>query len=205
MIDLGKTILTSLIVEKARQIPDVQVAFFYCKTSDPLRNTFIAIAKSILVQILCQNKNFLSYLYERSSVSGESCLETLKLAKELLQTALTSAGNVFLIIDGLDECPQDEKRTIVSWFKATIDNINESDPGGLRCLFVSQDDGEIRRLCISVPEIKITSDDNKVDIEFYVSHKEIDLRKKFGLSVAQSQDISHKVCGRADGGKTSLC
>lgn len=204
LFDLGKTVLTSLIVEKVRQIPDVQVAFFYCKTADPLRNNFVAIARSMLVQILCKNKTMLSHLYERSCVSGESCLETSTLAKELLQTALTSVDRVFLIIDGLDECSQDEKSTIVPWFMAIINNTNESDPGRLRCLFISQDDGKIRRLCTSVPEIKITSADNMVDIQEYVSKKATDLQKKFGLSDAESQDICHKVCDRASGKQTAF-
>lgn len=204
LFDLGKTVLTSLIVEKVRQIPDVQVAFFYCKTADPLRNNFVAIARSMLVQMLGKNKTMLSHIYERSCISGESCLETSTSAKELLQTALTSADRVFLIIDGLDECPQDEKNTIVSWFKAIIDNTNGSDPGRLRCLFISQDDGKIRRLCASVPEIKITSEDSMADIQEYVSYKAIDLQKKFGLPVAESQDICQKVCDRASGKQTAL-
>lgn len=196
---IGKTILASFIIETIQKIPNIQVTFFYCKHTDPLRSTFLSIAKSMLIQLLCKNKSLLSYLYEKSSTSGESCLETVALAKDLLKTALKSMDNVFIIIDGLDECEREHKCAIISWFKAIIDTSAEPDSGGIRALLISQDDGEIRRLLPSVPELRIKSEDNLEDIRSYTAYKAIGLQKKFDLPTTTIGEISSIVCARAEG------
>lgn len=198
-IHIGKTILASFIIERIQNITNIQVAFFYCKHADPSRSTFLSIAKSMLIQLLCQNKSLLSYLYEKSSRSGESCLETKALAKDLLITALKSMDNVFIVIDGLDECEREDKCAIISWFKAIVDTSAESDLGGIRALLISQDDGEIRRLLNPAPELQIKSDDNLEDIQSYTTYKAIGLQKKFDLSTTMIGEISSKVCARAEG------
>lgn len=198
-INTGKTILGSYIIERIQKIPNIQVAFFYCKHADFLRSTFLGIAKSMLLQLLRQNKSLLSYLYEKSSISGESCLETVALAKDLLKTSLTSTDNVFVVIDGLDECGREDKLAIISWFKALIDNSSESDSGRIRALLISQDDGEIRKLLPSVPELQINSADNMEDIRSYTDHKAIGLQTKFDLPATTIDEISSKVCERAEG------
>jgi hypothetical protein len=200
----GKTILASLIIEKAAKISNVQVMYFYCKNADALRDTFIAVARGVLIQLLRQNKNLLSYLYEKSSSSGESCLETITLAKEILETALKSPDKVFIIIDGIDECSRLEKRAIVSWFKALVEATTETDPGRIRCLFISQDEGEIRKLLKSVSEIQIRLEDNKDDIRHYIDHKAVEIKEKFGLTFTATEDICNMVCNRA-GGKKERC
>lgn len=200
-VNVGKTILTSFIIERIQRILDIQVVYFYCKHADILRSTFLGIAKSMLVQLLHQNKSLLSYLYEKSSSSGESCLETVALAKDLLETALKSTDNVFLVIDGLDECEKKYKSAIITWFKAIISASAESDSGRFRALFISQDDGEIRRLLPSVPKLQIKSEDNREDIRSYTDREAIRLQTKFDLSATKIDQISSKVCERAEGEK----
>lgn len=195
----GKTILASFIIERIQRIPNIQVAYFYCKHADILKSTIIVIAKSMLVQLLRQNESLLSYLYEKSSSSGESCLETVTLAKDLLETALKSTDNVFLVIDGLDECEKKDKSAIINWFKAIINTSAESDSGRIRALFISQDDGEIRKLLPSVPKLQIKSEDNREDIRSYTDREAIRLQTKFDLSATKIDQISSKVCERAEG------
>lgn len=155
----------------------------------------------MLVQLLRQNESLLSYLYEKSSSSGESCLETVTLAKDLLETALKSTDNVFLVIDGLDECEKKDKSAIITWFKAIINTSAESDSGRIRALFISQDDGEIRRLLPSVPKLQIKSEDNREDIRSYTDREAIRLQTKFDLSATKIDQVSSKVCERAEGEK----
>lgn len=155
----------------------------------------------MLIQLIRQNKSLLPYLYENSSISGESCLETVKLAKDLLETALKSMDNVFLVIDGLDECERKEKVAIISWFKTIIDTSAASSSGRIRALFISQDDGEIRRLLPSVPELQIKSEDNTEDIRSYTKHEASGIQAKFDLPTTMMDEISSKVCDRAEGKK----
>src|SRR5437763_7902 len=117
----GKTVLASVIVEESQRLCEkhpIHIVFFYCKHKDPQRNTFTAVAKGMLVQLLRQNDGLLSYLYEKALLSGETILESRVLAKELLETALKSLEKVYIIIDGVDECDRDEKKIIISWFRS---------------------------------------------------------------------------------------
>ena len=185
-------------------MPSVSTAYFYCKHADVQRNSYVGLVKSMLLQLIPQNRGILSYLYEKSSSSGESCLQSHTLAKELLRTTLESAGYCFLIIDGLDECEREEKRMIVSSFKTMIDSSAESEPGKLRCLFISQDDGDVRKLLLSVPEIRMRPEDSKADIGFYISHKALDIQGKFNITDQKRDEISCKVQDRAEGKRPSL-
>ncbi len=76
MDHVGKTILASLLIEEARKLPGVQVVFFYCKHGDSQRNTFLAVARSILLQLLRHNGSLLSYLFEAACTSGENSLDS---------------------------------------------------------------------------------------------------------------------------------
>lgn len=70
-------------------------------------------------------------------------------------------------------------------------------------MFISQDDGEIRRLLSSVPELRIKSEDNMEDIRSYTNHKAIELQTKFDLPATTIDEISSKVCERAKGQEES--
>src|ERR1700738_4462912 len=110
---LGKTVLASLIIEelqKLQSLHPITLGFFYCKHKDTQRCTFSAVARGILAQLLSQNEDLLPYLFEKAAMSGEMVLESPVLTKELLETALKSSENVYIVLDGLDECEALEKK-----------------------------------------------------------------------------------------------
>jgi hypothetical protein len=109
--------LASLIIEEARSLPDVTVAFFYCRYQDDERNTFLAVARGILAQLLHQDDNILAYLYDKASRSGQTTLSTVSLAKELLEIATKNHKKLYIVIDGIDECERDERKEIASTFE----------------------------------------------------------------------------------------
>jgi len=205
--DTGKTVLASVIVEESQrllQAHHISVAFFYCKHKDPRRNTFTAVSRGILVQLLHQNDSLLPYLYDKASSSGETILESRSLAKELLDTALKSLAKVYIIIDGLDECDRDERKTIISWFLSIIDTLSESNVDALRCIFISQDDTDIGRLLSNVPAIQITAENMSPDIQSYAAIWSKRIQEKFELSDEMRKSIIFTVTERAKGKTTTL-
>ena len=86
----GKTILASVAIEKSRSQPSAIVAYFYCKYKNRERNTFVAVVRALLLQLLTQSKDsdLLQVLYEASLDSGEEALESHVLCTTLLTTAL---------------------------------------------------------------------------------------------------------------------
>jgi hypothetical protein len=115
------------------------------------------------------NHGLLPYMFERAASSGHTVLQSLDLTEHLLEIALKSLEKVYVIIDGLDECDRKEKKKTILWFRAMIDNLAGTDPDNLRCLFFSQDDGEIGKLLeAKALVIKITAQDTREDVEKYI-------------------------------------
>lgn len=199
---VGKSVLASLIIEESRRLckdRPMSVVFFYCKYQDSNRDNFVAVVRGMLVQILGQNGSLLPYFYEKASISGESVLESLVLARELLEVSLKSLGTVYVIIDGLDECDKSEQKQIITWFRSIIESRSEADSESIRCLFFSQDNGVVGKLLSKTPVIRINPKDTKEDIQRYNALWSVKIQEKFGLPDLTRENIALKVTEAADG------
>ncbi|KAF2647502.1 hypothetical protein K491DRAFT_699595 [Lophiostoma macrostomum CBS 122681] len=164
----GKTVLASLVIEKALELlPTPTVVYFYCRHKDPERDNFRAIARTILSQLLTQDRDLLAYFYRKCCESGEPVLESRSTIESLLKEAFENCKCAYIVIDGLDECSREDRKDIAQWFRALIEDLPTSEPDRLRCLFVSQDDGFARKDLSGLAKIKIEIEDNKTDIESY--------------------------------------
>ncbi|KAF4535903.1 Ankyrin repeat protein [Lasiodiplodia theobromae] len=175
----GKTVLASVLVEKCNSIAHANVAYFYCRAEDCSRNTFIGVCRSLISQLVQQNTSILSYAYEKSSLSGHSQLDSTILAKEMLAVALNAFENLFIIIDGIDECKKDEKKRI----SEALISMAES------------------RMFQKLPTFRITENHTKGDVLDYCIARENTIAQYFQISATEIQqlNISHKVAAKADG------
>ncbi|EMD96161.1 hypothetical protein COCC4DRAFT_55683 [Bipolaris maydis ATCC 48331] len=194
----GKTVLASLVVEEAMKLADVHVAFFYCRYMDSERNTFLAVARGILSQLISQDDALLSYLYEKASTSGQVTLSLEATARELLETSLKAFEKLYIIIDGIDECEGDQRQQIVSFFQDTCDSLPPADMDSLRCLFVSQDDNIARKHFAGVPSLKITEAHTRKDIVEFVAGRSMAIKLKFDLTTDRQQWVQDQVMKSAD-------
>ncbi|KAF2267625.1 putative zinc finger protein [Lojkania enalia] len=164
----GKTILASLVVEEAQKLkPTPTVLYFYCNHKNPERDNFRAVTRTILAQLLKQDKDLLAYFYGKCCESGETVLESRSTIETLLKTGLDNCKSAYIVIDGLDECGRDERKEITQWFRKLVEDLPTTEPERLRCLFVSQDDGFGRKDFSGLASIKIKPENNKPDIECY--------------------------------------
>ncbi|KAL7952980.1 hypothetical protein V8C34DRAFT_75562 [Trichoderma compactum] len=194
----GKTVLTSRVVEEARKIVGISVAFFYCSENDPMRDNFAAVARGILSQLLAQDDNLLLLLDEKMSTSGEAILSSSLMAKDLLQLALKSR-KTFIVIDGIDECPRDHRREICTFFCNVVDSLPRTTMDEIRCLFVSQDDGIARKDLSMLPTIKVNTDCIRQDIMAFAKVWQTRIEEKFGTFSEQELDIASVVTARSQG------
>jgi hypothetical protein len=194
----GKTILASVVVDEARRVPNSTLAFFYCKHKDEMRNSFMAVVRSILAQILFRNPHLLPYFHEKASLSNSTILSSTDIAEEMLQTTLNSCERTYLIIDGLDECGQTERMKISSRFLKIAEALAPAEMDSIRCLFVSQDDGAARKTLGNLPTIRITTE-NKEDLKDFAAvwHEKIEV--KFGILRSNDTHIANIISARAQG------
>lgn len=205
---LGKSVLASRIVDEVRILQtsssgastrDTSTAFFYCKHKDTSRNSFLAVAKGLLSQLLNQNKHLVQYFYEKSSNCGETSLHTRVLAGELLRVALSCSKRTYIVVDGLDECDTKERKHIVEFFRNTVEALPVADMDSIRCLFVSQDDREARKDLSNIPSINICPSDTKHDIHSFVMIWKDKIERKFGDLQGTRYDIAKIVTAKAQG------
>jgi len=211
-ITSGKTTLASVIIEEASKQVDTKVVFFYCKNEVPQRNTFLSIARSFLYQLSFNDDDLTEYLDAELANYGESTLKTATLAKKLLDVSVRNKNNLFIVIDGLDECLKGEKQSIISSFQTLISadvqdtlEVNLIDPtpvdGKVRCLLVGREDGDCFKLLKDVSTVKIKPTDNRDDIRIFCQTWEDRIREKhIGLDI-KAGSITNNVTAHA-GGKT---
>jgi hypothetical protein len=190
-------------VDEVRRVPDSTLAFFYCKHNDEMRNSFIAVARSLLAQILSQNSYLLPYFHEKAYLSSGTILSSPDVAYEMLQTTLNSCERVYLILDGLDECGLAERAQISKSFLTISDSLAPAEVDSIRCLFVSQDDGAARKALGDLPTIKITSE-NKDDLKNFavVWHERIEA--KFDKLRSSNTHIANIISAKAQGQQSFL-
>lgn len=202
-MNLGKTVLASLLIDECRRLSSTKTAFFYCKNNDPIRNSAIAVFRGLLLQLSIQNPLLVSYLYEVASASGRPILDDPTRAKETLAVVLDSFDSIYLVVDGLDECPKVEKTAIVTWLLATTRSGLGAGTSFPRCCLFSQDDNDMEGLLKGSPKLNITSQHNQNDILVYCSSLAEKMRIKFELSEDEVNDVSTTVSEQADGASNS--
>lgn len=172
--------MASLVIDRARELQDVSVAFFYFTHGDPERDRFVPMARAILTQLLAQDASLLLLLEQQMSISsGQAVLSSRELAKELLTTSLQSR-KTYIILDGIDECERDHRKEVCGWFRSLADSLPAAKQDEMRCLFISQDDGFARKDLSMLPTLSMTADQNREDISAYAHHWQGRIEERFG-------------------------
>ena len=202
---IGKTVLASLAIEEAQKlIPKPTVLFFYCKHGDPERNSFLALARSLLAQILEQDQNMLLYFYQECCDSKEAVLTSPVKVTKLLEFAFKNCKSAYIIIDGLDECERDQRKGIVQWFRTLVESLPIIEPWRLRCLFTSQNDSLARKDFDEIASLTIGPDDIKNDLQGFCQREADQLRASLYISEDMADSISATVTQQAGGMWTSF-
>lgn len=202
--DLGKTILASLIIDEIGKMdlrPDL--LYFYCKQDNNDKNNFVSLARSFLCQLLRTNKStLLPYYYEEFSKSSECVLNNMNTIEGLLNVALLNCPNVYIIIDGIDECPRAERKHISKWFRDIVESLQPPRQDRVRCLFVSQDDGVARKDFADITTISIQKKNTQLDIKEYSqifagqlpAEMPVATRELIAIKIQETADGMLKIC-----------
>ena len=191
--------IACLLIEELKNLDNVDVAFFYCKYSDNHKNSFTDVLRSVLVQLVQQNEELLSYVYDACCSSTELTLDSPSLLKQLVQTSIISSSNTYLIIDGVDECEEIEEKKIITWFLAACENSTKDNAGTIRLLFISQRDKVTEALLAQAAMIPLDSKYHQEDIQTYAHHWSIKIQRKFRIPQCSAAQIGTDVAAQAQG------
>jgi hypothetical protein len=170
-VHVGKTILASAIIDECIQKGNAPVTFFYHSKDDLSNNSAIAIIASLINQLLTQHPSILlsPCSIERRS-DGHRTLRTFVCAKKLFKRCLDLIRNLFIIIDGLEQCDAVDRSKIFDLLAECIGESDQSDARDFRILIMSRDHPEVgdRFQGLARQIIKISEADVAADISSYI-------------------------------------
>ncbi|KPM46456.1 hypothetical protein AK830_g205 [Neonectria ditissima] len=132
----GKSVIAGAIVDECLQRsqanPGTAIGYFFCTYRDPLTFTAINIISSLCAQVALQNEAAYQVLEEyHDELRSNHHLPGQPTTPQLIQTLhqmCASLNQVYLIVDGLDECGSDVESTVDSLISLCLldanDNIN---------------------------------------------------------------------------------
>ena len=188
-----------MMVEKAVRLGSCTVAYFYCKYKDGRRDNFKVIARALLNQMVRQNQDLVPYLYEECVCSGQVVLDSEKQLRTLLEIVCQGLEDGFLIIDGIDECDTVERRKVLTFMPPLVEKANEDQENTMRGLFISRDEGDIRRMLSQAVIRQIGVNDNSPDTRTFTASQVSKLVEKFEISEAMGVNLISMITGRAKG------
>ncbi|OAP56381.1 hypothetical protein AYL99_09560 [Fonsecaea erecta] len=195
----GKTVLASIIIEACQKQPNSQTAYFYCRHDDDTTITCVSILKGLLAQQIGWYPDLVPYFDEKRAHSGEPVLTYEKTAKSLFETISKEQQRQYIILDGLDECRPEERRSILPFLTSLVNRIDLIETSRLRVLIVSQEEPDIRRFVSSAEEFPIKRDDNSQDIRTFVKAWTARIQQKFELDDDTSTRLEDHTCRNAAG------
>ena len=111
----GKTVLASIVIEKLRELyrgQNVAVFMLYCKYNEPETHTVQPLIASLVKQYI-QDRFVVDKKLEELHEAHyrKETRPTLEELKDLLGTAISQYDKTFIVLDALDEMPNEEYRS----------------------------------------------------------------------------------------------
>jgi hypothetical protein len=196
----GKTILSSIAIEDIRDTcekdADTSYAFFYFSFSDEHKQSVGDLLRTLVAQLGWREPGLSmllqAYKNTKSSVPGPDELEKILLA------SVRPCARVYLIMDALDECPEDrEARQRVL---ERIERLTQGAPN-LKILATSRELPAIREsmAALGSEPMRIATSDVDADIQRYVANQ-LSGNRSFRKFRKETLDlIESTIASKADG------
>ncbi|KAF8427950.1 hypothetical protein EV426DRAFT_640542 [Tirmania nivea] len=180
----GKTKLVSATIECLREIShrfDVRidkVAFFYCKRDEVNRRDRRTLLLALVKQLASPpdtdtgiyTEVLEAYKKEQKDPSSR-CQLNIKDSLQLLDQLLKHYKHPAIVVDALDECPEETRGMIIQDLRSILDSAKHP----VKVSIASRHSLDIEDRLQDLLHVRIEARDNAEDIENYVT-KELDLR-----------------------------
>ncbi|KAI3321517.1 hypothetical protein HD806DRAFT_502761 [Xylariaceae sp. AK1471] len=207
----GKSTLMSTAIESlletAESLPtqgEIAVTYFYCRhnmsNTGPNRNSFNAILRALLDQLIDQNPILSHHFSEEISNMDGLKLRSTQMLEQLVHTAIKAQKINYLILDGLDECGPDQTTMIIDKFLSMLQkHIDEAAGTNFRVLFSGQRDGILDTKLERFPSVSLDNQAHTSDVYHYCEMFAAQIRQKRRLTDELEHEIKSKVFGNAKG------
>ena len=112
---------------------------------------------------------------------------------------LQQATKAFLVIDGLDECNANERKSLLDFLVEITNLCDRQNAGKIRVLIWSRDEPDFKKYLPLAALLRLENQDTAKDIEHYVRHRTGLVKRNFSLAEEDRKYIEHNVLDRTEG------
>ncbi|KAI4216632.1 MAG: hypothetical protein LQ351_001121 [Letrouitia transgressa] len=191
----GKTVLSSIIIERLLEERHEPVLYFYCKYNQPRKNRFNDVLSSLVAQLVQHDNALANCLYDKCSSKDQ--LGVLGALETLAETAFECQDGCYVVVDGLDECQSKEAERIISWLISRNKATQPLDSSPVRLLFVGQRTDVVLRMLAPAVPISLDGPEHQADIQEYVQVAAGKVKDEFGINPYVEAQIVARVTAAA--------
>ncbi|KAJ7691821.1 ankyrin repeat-containing domain protein [Mycena rosella] len=165
----GKSVLCSSIID--RLVATHSLAYFYCDFRDTRKQTAHGLFSSLVSQLAVVSSDCLAVLQRFHSSHSTSGAPNEAMLFDCLSEMLAVSGDVFVVIDALDECPGGAQRAEMLKYLERLAKIDRSQ---LHLLITSRPEADIRSYMVRMKTHQLDLQDIKEqvgDLRLYVSYE----------------------------------
>ena len=223
----GKTMMATRAIEALRKkhpqhrdIPSLtSVSFLYCKDDSPSLQDCAQMLKVAALQISKANPKYSKHVAATIASKGDALFSADQIWKRLFLdyflssadcTTTSSSSVAYLIVDGLDEAPKDERAKFLTCFTDCLKQTAHNLSHNIRIVVFSRSDirdNHIAGAQLYENMIELTLGTNKKDLDLYIKQRLRDLRVLETLKGLRNQteyrnlakDIYEEISQRSQG------
>jgi hypothetical protein len=166
---IGKSVMCSYLVEAVRKVPALTVCYYFCNSKDP-NDVCGQILRTIVLQLLRSHLDLASLIANQYVYQGHSC--GMPRLRELIPQLLQTVPHTRIIIDGIDECPNESQAILKE-----VDNLCADPETHCKVLLSSRKEADIREKLSGKPQVSLDGrNEVEMDIRLYLKYKIRQLR-----------------------------
>ena len=212
---MGKTMITiAMVAELSTRLEQSDssnsvLACFFCDNKDINTNNAVAILRSLLYQILCQQPKLFCHIQDEYKKQGSQLLNSrnaLQTLWRILQDMLlqSTLNRVYFVVDALDECDPESRETLLRLMEVYTgkDKTRSTAGSAIKWILTSRNNEvDINEAFINSPDISLENNSASVDhaVSRYIGRKVDILLEKKRYSEEQ-RDLVLKVLKEKAGG-----
>ncbi|KAL2844553.1 hypothetical protein BJY01DRAFT_248064 [Aspergillus pseudoustus] len=206
---VGKSTITIAMTEMLRSHPSFisgqkTLAYFFCESSSDKHISATSILRGLLYQLIQQHPEWVSFLMPKYSIQKDRFFASFDALWSVLLAIAKQNGEIYCIIDALDECTQDSQETLLAQLGQTFDTTSGgSGDLGIHLMITSRPYDEIGRQLQQFYHHDLSAFPSlKHDVDLLIERKVDELSKRNAYPESVKQEVARILKEKADG--TSL-
>ena len=159
----GKSVMCSYIIQKLSEIPALDTCYYFCNSQDTV-NLCSQVLRTVMLQLLRRHPDLASLISNEFVYQGVGC--GMSQLKMLIPKVLEIASCTRIVIDGIDECPNEDQRVIKD-----LQTLCLGRNSHCKILYSSRREVQIAKQLSGKPQIFLDGrEEVESDICLYVKH-----------------------------------